>query len=208
MRALRASVHALTLAGLSACDPSPADTDAASLDVAVEVDSGPPDTGAPPPFELTSSAYENGGVVPLRHECAPPLIPDGPGENISPPLAWSAGPATTMSYALVMRDRDAGDLVHWVLYDIPPDVREIAEDMPSGYSVTAPAGAHQAEIQGSGYFGYFGPCSPGRVNPYGITLHAHETGPVPGVHPPSREGAIPGGRRAASIASTTLSGES
>lgn len=75
-----------------------------------------------------------------------PAGTDGPG-NVSPAVRWSAGPAGTRSYALVMTDPDvpadlgpmnrpgvtiAADapritLHHWVLGDIPPDVTALAE---------------------------------------------------------------------------------
>lgn len=183
-------------------EPVDAGVDAAALD------SGPPDTGTPPPFALTSSAYEEGATIPLRYECGPPIVPDGPGENVTPALAWTDGPPGTMSYAIVMRDRDAGNLVHWVLYDIPASVRSLPEGVASGHELASPAGAHQAEIQGSGYFGYFGPCSPGRVNTYEITVHALPSATLPGADRSITENAAAAAIEAAAIASATLSGES
>lgn len=200
---LRRSLAVLALT-LSACGGG----DAPVIDAAAPIDTGPPDTGMPPPFELTSSAYAAGGTIPLRYECGPPIVPDGPGENVTPPLAWTAGPAGTMSYAIVMRDRDAGNLVHWVIYDIPASVRELPEGITAGYAPATPAGAHQAEIQGSGYYGYFGPCSPGRVNTYEITVHALDTATLPGVDMASTENTIAAAIEAAAIASASLSGES
>jgi Raf kinase inhibitor-like YbhB/YbcL family protein len=182
--------------------------DGASEPVDAGVDAPMPDSGPPPPFELTSSAYEDGGTIPLRYECGPPIVGDGPGENVTPALAWTDGPPDTLSYAIVMRDRDAGNLVHWVLYDIPASARSLPEDVASGYDVASPAGAHQAEIQGSGYFGYFGPCSPGRVNTYEITVHALPTATLPGADASITEDAAAAAIEAAAIASATLSGES
>jgi Raf kinase inhibitor-like YbhB/YbcL family protein len=149
-----------------------------------------------------------GETVPLRHECGPPIVADGPGENLSPPLAWTAGPPDTLSYAIVVRDLDAGRLVHWVLYDIPADIRALDEDVPTGYMPLIPDGAHQAEIQGSGYFGYFGPCSPGSINTYQWTLHAIGAASLPGVTRTSTEDEIASAVEAASLASASLSGES
>jgi Raf kinase inhibitor-like YbhB/YbcL family protein len=169
-------------------------------------DTGTPDTG-PVAFELTSSAFAAGEMVPLTHECGPPLS-TGPGDNVSPPLAWTSGPPATMSYAIVMRDTDAGNLVHWVIYDIPATVFDLPEDIPDGYEPATPAGAKQAELQGSGYFGYFGPCSPGSINTYVWTVHALDTPTLSGVSASSTEDQIAAAVEGASIASASLAGES
>ena len=132
------------------------------------------------PFALTSTAFGEGETIPLPHECGRPVVADGPGDNTSPPLTWTAGTAGTGSYALVMRDLDftpadyPDGLIHWVVYDIPADVTALSEAIDDGAALTAPAGARQAELQGSGYFGYLGPCSPSSVNTYQFTIHAME----------------------------------
>src|SRR5690606_22510502 len=71
---------------------------------------------------------------------------DGFGGNRNPHLAWSDVPGGTRSFALLCIDTDAptdaslagkedveipvdharGDFVHWVMVDIPAQVREIA----------------------------------------------------------------------------------
>lgn len=55
------------------------------------------------------------------------------GANKLPDLAWSAGPDGTQSYAITFYDHDAptgSGFWHWVVYDIPADVRKI-EAAPS-----------------------------------------------------------------------------
>jgi len=193
---------------LVACDETSETVDAGGAVDAGSTDAGPPDAGPPPPFALTSSAFVEGGTIPLRYECGPPVIADGPGENVTPPLAWTAGPAETMSYALVVRDIDAGGLVHWVVYDIPTTVFEIAEDVSAGFMLATPAGAKQAELQGSGYFGYLGPCSDASINSYQFTLHAIGTATLPGVDRTTTETAAAAAVEVASIASAVLTGES
>ena len=159
----------------------------------------------PPPFELWTTAFEEGGVIPLRYECGG--IVQGPGENISPDLAWTDGPEGTASYAIVMDDVDSG-VVHWVIYDIPADVLLLAEDLPSGYILSEPDGALQAELQGSGYHGYFGPCSEFSTNTYRWTLHAVEDEAVPGASQDTNEYDMVPLIEAASLESVSLSGES
>lgn len=173
------------------------------------VDSGPMtvDTGPAGAFTLTSTAYAEGGMIPTPSECGPPLA-KGPGMNISPPLSWTPGPAGTMSYAIVFRDLDFDGFVHWVIYDIPPSVLSLPEGVPAAYMPIAVDGARQAELQRSGYFGYFGPCSPGSVNTYQLTVHAIPTPMLTGVTMSSTESEIAAAVEAQSIASASLSGES
>lgn len=165
-----------------------------------------PDAGSPAAFEITSTAYGEGDTIPTMYECGPPLAM-GPGGNVSPPLAWTPGPPGTMSYALVMRDLDSG-VVHWVVYDLPPTVLSLPEGIPGGYEHMRLMGGRQAELQGSGYFGYFGPCSPGVVNTYQIAVHAIPTAMLEGVTRGSTEVQAAAAVEAASIASASLSGES
>ena len=76
-------------------------------------------------FELRSTAWEPGGAIPMDHSCD--------GRDLSPPLSWTGTPENTKSFALIVDDPDApaGTWVHWVLYDIPATVRELARDVPS-----------------------------------------------------------------------------
>lgn len=97
---------------------------------------------------VTSPTITEGGAIPVAHSCSvtPPATPQSPG------LAWTAGPATTRSYALVMLDPDAGNFVHWIVYDIPANTRTItAGSVPSGALV----GRNQA-----GQTAYFPVCPP------------------------------------------------
>ena len=82
-------------------------------------------------MHLTSAAFRNGETIPRRYTCD--------GENISPPLSWTAEPSETRSFALVCEDPDAprGTWRHWAIFDIPADWRGLAEhlarkDYPDG----------------------------------------------------------------------------
>ena len=76
-------------------------------------------------MQLRSSAFESGGEIPRK--CT------GEGEDVSPALAWSDVPEATKSFAIICHDPDAPlvtpgkyGFVHWVLYNIPGEVRELA----------------------------------------------------------------------------------
>ncbi len=170
------------------------------------VDHDPEAEGEPLPFELSSSAFLDGEAIPLEHECGGEVI-EGPGENTSPALSWTAGPEDTQSYALMMDDVDSG-VVHWVVYDIPVSAFALPEDVADGYEMADPEGAKQAELQGSGYHGYLGPCSEWSVNTYRFTLHAIGTRTLRDASPDTSEYDLVPLIERRSLAWTTLAGES
>lgn len=119
-------------------------------------------TSTPPPmantFSLTSSAFENNGMIPAKYTC------DGERE-LSPPLSIGGMPEGTKSFVLLMDDPDIPDAVkkargievfdHWTLFNIPPETREIPEDTTIGTK----------GLNGAGAGGYIGPCPPPQYEP-------------------------------------------
>jgi para-nitrobenzyl esterase len=82
---------------------------------------------------VTSPAFAAGGDIPFENTQY--------RANIFPGLAWSAGPAGTKSYAVIMQDTDGimrgGYILHWTLYDIPANVTKLDAAMagpPAGSS--------------------------------------------------------------------------
>ena len=115
-------------------------------------------------FQLKSSAFSNGGAIPPKFTCD--------GADVSPALSWNDPPPGTKALALIMDDPDApaGTWVHWVLYDLPANVRELPEDVPKSKDLESGA------RQGSNDFrriGYRGPCPPrGSTHRYSFRLYA------------------------------------
>jgi len=169
-------------------------------------DAGRPDAGPPPPLQLGTAAFDDGGDVPTRYRCGPPLVPDQPGENVTPDLAWTGGSDAARSWAVVVRDRSAGGLVHWTIYDIPASTRALDEGVAEGYEPATPAGAKQAEIQSTGFFGYFGPCSGGRGNTYEYTVHALDVDALPDVDRATTENDVAALVESMSIESASFTG--
>jgi Raf kinase inhibitor-like YbhB/YbcL family protein len=104
-------------------------------------------------FSIRAPAWADGETIPTEYTCN--------GDNASPALEIESPPEVTQSFALVMDDPDAPNppFVHWLLWDVPVDVREIPRGIPDGETVEAlDGGVHGAN--GSGDLGYVGPCPP------------------------------------------------
>jgi Raf kinase inhibitor-like YbhB/YbcL family protein len=115
-------------------------------------------------MSIISPAFDNGAFVPTKYTCN--------GQNISPKLSWENAPPGTQSFALIMDDPDApnGTWDHWILYDIPSQVRELKEDIKE-----LPKDAHVGKSS-SGKNEYGGPCPPAdQQHRYYFTLYALDT---------------------------------
>jgi Raf kinase inhibitor-like YbhB/YbcL family protein len=109
-------------------------------------------------FSISSKAFKHGEPIPARFSCD--------GSDISPPLQIGAPPPNTTSLALIMDDPDApvGTWVHWVVWNIPTQTRDIAEN-------TLPAGAIQGENSWKRN-NYGGPCPPSGTHRYFFKIYA------------------------------------
>lgn len=147
---------------------------ATSVDAAVAVDSATAaDTGTPVAFTLTSSAYFEGGVIPLTHVCT-----DQGGDNASPPLAWVGAPVGTLSFGVFFRDVST-DFPHSAIFDIPSSRTELPANIEHIAMPMSVPGARQPRGY-PGTAGYAGPC-PGSMHSYRFTLYALDVATLPGV---------------------------
>ena len=102
-------------------------------------------------LELTSTAIVEEEMISSQYTCD--------GDDVSPPLAWVGVPDQTERLALVLEDIDSvkGVWSHWVVYDMPPEVKELSE----GVSPTFPRPGGGLEGRNDfGNIGYGGPCHP------------------------------------------------
>lgn len=114
-------------------------------------------------MELRSPVFDAGGSIPKKYTC------DGP--DLSPPLMWNTVPDRTQSLALICDDPDApmGVWVHWVIFNLPADARELPESVPPQKMLTN--GAKQG-LNDFRKIGYGGPCPPSGEHRYFFKLFA------------------------------------
>ncbi|MCU0959085.1 MAG: YbhB/YbcL family Raf kinase inhibitor-like protein [Pirellulaceae bacterium] len=125
-------------------------------------------------IELTSPDFVAGQPM--------PRVVTGEGEDRSPHLRWSQPPPGTRELALICDDPDAPSpqpWVHWVLYDLAPDVSELPGGLPKAAQLTEPLAARQGKNSWpSGQtIGYRGPLPPPGhgVHHYHFRLYALDT---------------------------------
>ena len=107
-------------------------------------------------MKLTSSAFNHEDFIPEKYSCK--------GDDINPELKWENVPENTKSFALSCKDPDApiGTFVHWLVYDIDKDQREIGENTVPGKQVKNNFGKEN----------YGGPCPPSGTHRYYFTIYA------------------------------------
>jgi Raf kinase inhibitor-like YbhB/YbcL family protein len=113
-------------------------------------------------FSLESPAFKLNTMIPKLYTCD--------GSNISPPLVWQGAPPNTQSFVLIVDDPDSatGSWIHWVLYNIPPDLTKLDARRP------VPDGASTGK-NSWGILSYQGPCPPIRLHRYVFKLYALDT---------------------------------
>jgi len=111
-------------------------------------------------LELSTPAFKQGEKIPSKYTC------DAAG--INPALTFSGVPANTKQLVLTMHDPDvpktlmpSGNFDHWMVWDIAPTSKGIAEGAGSSMG-----------MNGTGKAGYIGPCPPDREHRYFFRLYA------------------------------------
>jgi len=109
-------------------------------------------------LKISSPAFQHKGHIPSTYTCD--------GADINPPLLLENIPAGAKSLAMIVDDPDAprGTWVHWVVWNIGPDTREIKEH-------SVPAGATEG-INDFRKHRYGGPCPPSGTHRYFFKLYA------------------------------------
>ena len=95
------------------------------------------------------------------------------GDNMSPSISWSKGPAGTQSFVVLTEDAGVNrhdPIVHWVIYNIPSTTMSLPQNVPA--DATLENGAMQGKnVRGA--VGYIGPKPPaGQTHPYHFQVFA------------------------------------
>jgi Raf kinase inhibitor-like YbhB/YbcL family protein len=98
---------------------------------------------------VVSDDFNEGDGVPLEFTCE--------GEDVSPSLSWSGVPVDTQALAVVVDDPDADGFIHWLVFDIPPDVTDLPTAIPPDEELE---GGGRHALNDFGNLGYGGPCPP------------------------------------------------
>jgi Raf kinase inhibitor-like YbhB/YbcL family protein len=114
-------------------------------------------------LRVTSTAFTDGGMIPQRYTCD--------GDDTSPPLSLDGVPDGTRSIALIADDPDAprGIFVHWVVYDLPPDLHELPDGIRPNEVLD---GGGRQGVTDFGTVGYGGPCPPSGTHRYFFKVYA------------------------------------
>jgi len=131
---------------------------------------GQPVPSGQPPMVLTTTAFPDGGQIPVKYSQA--------GEQVSPALAWTNVPSGTQSFVLHMRDPDVArnktteDQVHWLVWNIPGTAAGLPENVPKGAQL--PDGSQQISASGPVYRGPGAPAT-GPMHHYTFEVFALDT---------------------------------
>ena len=112
-------------------------------------------------LQLVSPAFKHNEFIPEKYTCD--------GKDINPPLLIENIPSGTKSMALIVDDPDApaGTWVHWVVWNISPDTKEMKES-------SVPEGAQQG-VNDFRKHEYGGPCPPSGTHRYFFKLYTLDT---------------------------------
>jgi Raf kinase inhibitor-like YbhB/YbcL family protein len=127
--------------------------------------------GGGPPLLMTSTAWEDGGVIPDKY------TQKGGQMGPSPELKWSQVPMGTQSFVLLLHDPEPVlqkgskmDITHWLIWNIPATSTGLPEGVPQG---ELPDGSRQVSLRGNGYMGPG--AGPGPYHHYTFELYALDT---------------------------------
>jgi Raf kinase inhibitor-like YbhB/YbcL family protein len=126
--------------------------------------------GAMQIMTLTTSAWPDGGTIPMKFTQA--------GHDVSPALTWTNAPDTAASFVLIVHDINApigngmDDVLQWLVWNIPAASRELAEGVPQGAELGD--GTRQISVTGPNYRGPAAPAT-GPVHHYVFELFALDT---------------------------------
>lgn len=118
-------------------------------------------------FKLVSKEFNNESRIPSKFTCD--------SKDVSPHLKWENIPDGTQSLVLIVDDPDAKPVVgktfvHWIVYNIPPDITEFPEEVDVKMYTNEQAKEAPNDFNGKKKYG--GPCPPDKEHKYIFELFA------------------------------------
>lgn len=138
--------------------------------------STPPMATTAPAMRLTTTAFSDGGLIPIKFTQAAPGA--APGGGTSPELTWTNVPVGTQSFVLHMHDVDvsrnktADDNLHWLVWNMSATLTNLPEGVPAGSQLAD--GSYQINVLSAAYRGPGAPAS-GPLHHYVFELYALDT---------------------------------
>jgi Raf kinase inhibitor-like YbhB/YbcL family protein len=132
--------------------------------------------GGAPPMTLTTTAFPDGGTIPVKYSQAAPGA--APGEGTSPALTWTNAAPGTQSFLLhmhdmeVVRNKSTDDQLHWLVWNIPATATGLPEGVPKGAQLAD--GSYQISATGQVYRGPGAPAA-GPLHHYVFEIYALDT---------------------------------
>jgi Raf kinase inhibitor-like YbhB/YbcL family protein len=124
-----------------------------------------------PPLLMTTTAWEDGGVIPDKYTQAAGAM------AVSPALSWSQVPPGTQSFVLLLHDPEPVlnkgskmDITHWLIWNIPATATGLPEAVAQG---ELPDGSRQVSLRSNAYMGPG--AGPGPYHHYTFELFALDT---------------------------------
>ena len=132
-------------------------TDGQGESIAIVTTTSDPGADGEGSVMTVTAPWKSGSAIDPRYTCD--------GDNISPAVSWSNGPAGTSAYAVILTDLDAPDFAHWTVANIDASATGLAEgNVPDLAAVAMNSDAKP---------GYTGPCPPtGSTHHYSLTVYA------------------------------------
>jgi Raf kinase inhibitor-like YbhB/YbcL family protein len=105
---------------------------------------------------LLSVPWTEGGAIDPRYTCD--------GNNVSPAVSWTGGPADVSAWAVILTDLDAPEYAHWAVANIDGSATGITEGVAPDLAAVAMNSDAKPD--------YSGPCPPeGSSHRYSLSVY-------------------------------------
>lgn len=118
-------------------------------------------------FNITSASFGPNTSIPGMFTCE--------GDGVSPQLAWNDPSEEAETFVVIVDDPDAPGrtFVHWVLFNLPSDCRELPRDLDIDVHFEDSSPQPVEGVNDFGDIGYGPPCPPTGDGPHGYSFRLY-----------------------------------